>query len=40
VYRGVDYDPEAKVGDRITFKSFTSTSRTDLVSVNFAVQGF
>ena len=38
VFRGVNYDPDAKKGDLMTFKPFTSTSRNIQVSLLFAMQ--
>lgn len=40
VYRGVNYDPDAKKGEIMTFKPFTSTSRNMQVSLLFALQAF
>lgn len=37
VYRGVNYDPEGKIGEFITFKPFTSTSKNEIVPIRFAV---
>lgn len=38
LYRGVDYKPEGKIGEKITFKSFLSTSLLKSVAVGFAVE--
>jgi hypothetical protein len=40
VYRGVNYDPEGKVGEYMTMKSFTSTSKMRGVAVEFALQEY
>lgn len=39
VYRGVNWDPEGRQGEFLTFKSFTSTSRNRPQALNFAICG-
>ena len=39
VYRGVTYDPQAKVGNIMTFKPFLSTSTKKDKAIEFAKSG-